>query len=457
MKLIEEIKIIPTQIKLLIGTAILGFVGYLVAENPLHLTDFTCQLIIYNTICVIFVALMTIDLVAELFNTESWLRKLFLSVGIPLFLAYITTAILMQGESFHYYQINFWVCLTCWVISYVLRIEHTYVGSEDGKLKKQNAFENFIVALSAAWTISSVFITLGTSIFDYGKHPISKLQEIHSLLDLRINLAIIIAVLVAVKSIVTVLQTKTVELKPLFKPREQTQKSENETGTKNILQQGFSTFLNLAINLLASLGNIFYKAIATVVVYLFFIGGEIFNSIALLIKKSVNLIFYVIVIAAVITGFYYSQKIGNPLLLYLRENSWASSFFPLLWVLLYAVIVSVCMITVNYFTTIKYKHPENKIERDEEAFNIKLTRVMQRLPYLVAVIWVTGVLLFLLALIDFLKFTTFTTFGILSTFLSAIVFVGFVIYLINNFTRSKPKPTTDSTPPKGETQGSHLK
>jgi hypothetical protein len=443
MKLIDKIAGIPTVIKLLFGTVILGLLALVVAENPFQFTDLVCRNILYGTICFIFIAIMTIEIFAAFFDTEDWLYIAFLVIGIPLFLGYITTAILFQQADFRFYQINFWLCLVCWVLSYIFRIKRTSNVTYDAegiaiKPKPENVFEDLIIALSAAWAIASVFITLGVTIFDYARQPINSLKEIHSLLDIRFNLAIALGVLIAIKSIVFVLQNKKVQLIPLFKPREQVINSDEKL---NPFLKGFSGFLNIAINLLGNIGNMLYKVFATIVLYLIYIGGEIYNSTSSLVRESVNLIFYILQFIAVITAFYFIHKLCNPLLVYLRESSWAISYSPLIMVIIFSIIIAICMIAINFFMTIDYSKKENKFERDVEQFNKSVARAMETLPYLIAVIWIAGVVLFLIAKIDFLNFSTFKIFGILSAILSSFVFVGFISYLINNF-----KPQTQTIP-----------
>jgi hypothetical protein len=386
---------------------------------------------------------MTFELFTSFFDTSDWLYKAVLVKGIPWFLSYITTAILIQQTDFIFYQINFWLCLICWVLSYVFTIERTISIKPDSDgnptiLKAENPFEDFLVALSAAWTIASVFITLGMIVFDYAKQPITNLNAIHSLLDIRLNLAIVLGVLIAIKSIVFVLQNKNVQLNQLFKSREQVTKLDEKL---NPFLKGFSGFLNIAINLLGGIGNMLFKAFATIVVYLVYIGGEIYNSISSLVIKSVNLLFYLFQLIAVITAFHFANKTCLPLLKYLRESSWSVSYLPLIWVVVFSIIIATCMIAIIFFITINYKRDENKFERDIDQFNKSVARAMETLPYLIAVIWVAGVVLFLIAKIDLLHFTTFKIFGILSAILSSIVFVGFIIYLINNFKPTKVTST----------------
>jgi len=419
-------------VKLLFGVVFFGVITYLVSENPFTFSGATCLYIIYGTISFIFIAIMTFEIYSLLFR-QCWTSSDTLKYLFPFLISNITTAFLVQHQYFKYYEINFWVCLICWIYLYVVSKDWDLRDSDELKNSGQyitKPFENIIIVLSAAWTISSVYITLGTTLFDYGKLPINNLQEIHSLLDIRINLAIIILVFIVIKSIVFVLQNKKVELKALFKPLEQVSGDRIE---KNLFLHVLTIFLNLALNLLGSLGNIFYKALATVVIYLFYIGGEIYNSFSWLLKKSVNLLFYLIELTAVITAFYFINKTCFPLLQYLRENTWIDSYLPLFIIIIYSVLTIVCVIAINYFRSMSYNVKNNRIEINIEGFNKVLARDIQAFPYLIAVIWVIGVITFFVAKIDFLHFTTFKTFGIMSTILSSVVFIGFIIYLYNNF------------------------
>ncbi len=312
------------------------------------------------------------------------------------------------------HQIIFWLGVISWTFVFIMR------RNED----------DFFFKLSAAWSISVVFITLGTSIFDYSRVPLTILQNIHILLDIRFNLGIILGVLIFIKSIIHVLNNKKVELKPLFKYIESPHNAK-----KSPFFDIVYNFFIITSNFIFDLINLFYKLSATSLVYIYFIGGEIYNSISSVLKKSISLLLYIFKFTIIIIAFHFAKQTCDPILTYLRENSWILSYNPLIRIITLSFFISSCMIGFHYIESIS--HSNKKFKRDLPYFNAFISIISKTLPNLIAMNWLAGIILFCLSRLDFLQFKTFKTFGILSTILTSIALIGFTIYLINNLRQYK--------------------
>ena len=440
--------------KLLFWSFLLGLVCYTVTENPTALSQATCNYIVYDTVCFVYIFLL---ITSAFFCPIRGNRNDFVDVLVafgPGVIVYFLTLLLMIGQPFKFYEINFWACLLCWILvfnfyNYVKSIGskidediRNILSSYDEEAKKKalakkesTFFESLIMVIASAWSIATIYITLGTTIFDYGKQPILHLHQIHLLLDLRINLIILIAGIIGIKSIVTVAKNKKIEIKSWLNPTER-KPSESQNGKSMfIFISGLYAFLNLGIMLVSSLVNFFIKLFGTIALYLYFIGGEIFNSFASLIKKSVSLYLFIFMLIFILAGFHFSNQIAEPLVVYMRSNTYIDSLIPLGWIILFIFIMIISLIAANYFTTVTYDHEAHIFHRDEDLYNGNLSELMQTLPILVFSSLIIGVFLFSLSKIDFLKFGHFKIYGIISGILTTIIFVGFLVFFVDNFRR----------------------
>lgn len=337
-----------------------------------------------------------------------WLPRLF---GVWFLLAALVAApvatMVLQTTAGINPRFSFWLVITLWTVFAVMGVWNTKKG-----------WALFLFIAGAIWTICGVIGTAGlTSFLPYSQRALGEVTGFHRLLDVRLISTIIFASGVASTSFVSAWKrglpnVTPVPMRPLPQPKE------TDSPWVRYILGPFLVVAEVVYELLHAVINIFWLALATVVIFFTRVGEEFADLVNSMRtdRRSASWIATCLLSFFVLVALFYLASISAvSLLSYLQEDGFGDLLVRFLTIAVNTFFGLVLVAVLAWLV----------LERRDQAVG----GAVQGLMFLLAVVFVSGVVMFGLSRIDALGLVSFRLPGPFTVLLLIFVTSGVLFWL----------------------------
>jgi hypothetical protein len=393
-------KLSTVVLKFLIITVVLTAIGYIIGLDQSNILMNKEGL----TLTAITLLIFYIAINYEFFSST---RSNFYSEDyVALFtISFIGMSIMFYFPTIFFYNYLYWACLILWTILGTVKIH--------SQQKSNNVALNYFLPI---WGVSTSFITIGTTFFDFSTGPIRDFSSIKYLVDIRwVTLVMLFISIIILAAIKVRREYQSIDTNIESQNNDSVSHEEN-SGVKDILYAFFEVFKVISL------------AIKTSVQFLFAVGVEMIYQILIIAKNIKATLAFTFQMTIVLGAIYICKVNAWVIQFYILENNWLPNLIYFGYLFSNVCFLILCIDGFLRLESCGYINERFKFQKIK--YRISRGYRIDELLYIIFSLVATGLLLFGINRIFFPTVKAYYNSGPITILLCIAILVGIVYALI---------------------------